>query len=248
MCPSHRFQVLVAVLIALTSTVSRRVASAQTAPRAALRAGVEARAAGHLREAARHLEVAVRAAPTWVLARLELAEALLRLGAEPKEIGEHLEAARLIDPENPRLYYLQGLNHEAAGHEVQAAAAFETALELRPSLDAARLRLGRLLLREDKAEEAVLHLRRYAEGHPGEVAGWSLLAQAAEATGDLGLAERALREVTRRFPENAYHWQRLADFYRRHGWKAKARRALAQAERRSPRRRRKLRPLPPSRR
>ncbi|MDF1562047.1 MAG: tetratricopeptide repeat protein [Deltaproteobacteria bacterium] len=217
-------------------------------PRVALKAGVQAREAARYAEAREHLEKAVEAAPTWVLARLELADALLHLGAKPGEVGQHLEAARLVDEGNPRLHLLMGLNHEAAGQGPLAAASFETALELRPSLTEVRLRLGRLLLAEEKAKEAAEHLAIYVEAHPEAIAGQTLLAQALEAAGDLGGAERALRLAAERFPDNAYNWQRLADFHERHGQSKKAAAARAQAEKVSPRQKRDLRPLPKSRR
>jgi len=236
------------LLLPALTLIAVVLAGAGTNPRTALKAGMEAREGARWTEARGHLEAAVAVAPTWVLARLELADVLLHLGASAREVGQHLEAARLVDPESPRLHLLLGLNHEAAGHPAQAAAAFETALELRPSLTDVRLRLGRLLLGEKKAKEAANHLALYVAVHPEALAGRALLAQALEASGDLLGAEQALRGAAERFPDNAYNWQRLAAFHERHGQTRKAKRALAEADKHSPRRRRDLRPLPKSRR
>lgn len=218
-------------------------------PRVAVDEGVQAKQAGHWADAARHFERAVEASPTWVLARLELAEAMLQLGLDPNQIGQHLAQVGLIDDGNPRYHYLSALLHEQQGRPRQAAAAYEQALSYRPSLVDARVRLGRLLVREDSPAEAVEHFEYAVARRPDDLAARSGLAQAYEKSGAVAEAERALRSIAKRFPANAYHLDRLAAFYDRHRMTTKAQATRKRAQRLSAAvRARKMRPLPRSRR
>ncbi len=223
-------------------------AAGQVEAALALKKGIELRKAERYTEAVAALEDAVARAPTWAVARLELARALLDTGAAPSAIAPHLEAARRSDPDNPRLYYLLGLLEEERGRPEAAAAAFERALALRPSLRDARVRLGRLLLASGRAEAAARVLEPARADAPRSLALRALLAQAYEAAGRLAEAEREWVAISRLYPKNPYHLERLARFYERTGEVAKARRVRRRADALSGRKRRRLRPLPKSRR
>lgn len=241
--------VRVLLLLVLVFVATLAVARGPVNPRVALDEGVQAKRAGHWADAARHFERAVQASPTWVLARLELAEALLQIGSDPDQIGQHLAQVGLIDDRNPRYHYLSALLHEQQGRPRQAAASYEQALSYRPSLLEARVRLGRLLVREESAAEAVEHLEYAVERRPDDLAARSALAEAYEKSGAVANAEREYRSIAKRFPANAYHLDRLAVFYDRHRMTIKAQATRKRAQRLSSAARvRKMRPLPPSRR
>lgn len=242
--PARTVAALLFVLTALVWTAPARAGD----PRPAIQAGIAAREDGRWGEAAAYFREAVAAAPTWAPARLELAQALLRTGGSLDEIGQQLEHARLVDPDNPRLNYLTGLLMEERREPAQAAAAYEQALALRPSLEDAHLRLGRLLLREGKADEAVTHLEHVVRYQKGNLAARANLAEAYEQAGRLDAAAAQLETIAALYPDNPYHLQRLARFYERHGETKKAEDARRRADAASGREKRKLRPLPKSRR
>ncbi len=214
----------------------------------ALKRGLEARKAGRLSEARSALEEAVTEAPTWSVARLELAQTLLELGAPPAKIAPHLDAARRSDPDNPRLYYLLGLLAEERRNPEEAAAAYARALHLRPSLSDARIRLGRLHLEAKRYHQAIATLEPAKPGPANALALHIYLARAYEGIGDFARAEARLRAIVRNYPKHPYHLERLARFYERIGRPEAARRARRRADATSGRKARRLRPLPRSRR
>jgi tetratricopeptide (TPR) repeat protein len=218
-------------------------------PRAALLAGVAAREGGAWGEAIALFRSALAAAPTWSAAHLELAEALLMTGGDPGEIGQHLQHVRLLDRDSPRLHYLEGLLMEERREPAMAAAAYERAVEVRPSLFDARIRLGRLLLDEGHVDEAIVHLEAAVRIDPSNLPARANLARAYEDAGRVEEAERQLQQVAALFPDNPFHIQRLAAFYERHGREREAREAMRRAEAIEPgRQQQRMRPLPPSRR
>ena len=213
-----------------------------------LRAGVTARQAGDWGTALQDFQAAVAASPTWGLANLELAFAILRTGGSLDAVARHLAQARKADPGNPRVHYLAGLLAEARHHPEAAVAAYQAAVARRPSLVGAQLRLGAVLLGLGRAADAIPHLEAAAHVGGRALAARANLADAYEKVGDLKKAEVELKTLVALFPRNAYQLTRLARFYQRHGRKREARRVLRRADALSGRRHRRLRPLPRSRR
>ncbi len=218
-------------------------------PRRALFAGVEASDAGRFGEALALFRSALAAAPTWSAAHLETAHALLMVGGDTRLIGQHLEQARLLERDSPRLHYIEGLLMEEIRKPERAAAAYERAVDVRPSMLDARLRLGRLLLQEGQLEGATEHLESAVRLAPALLPARANLASAYEAAGRIDDAASQLETVASLFPDNPFHLQRLADLYERHGRTADAREVMRRVEQLGPAEERpRMRPLLPSRR
>ncbi len=236
------------LLVVALSAAPAPAAAAGPDPLHALRAGVAAREAGDWGTALQDFQAAVKASPGWGLANLELAFAILRTGGSLDAVAHHLDLARKADPDNPRVHYLAGLLAEARHQPQAAAAAYQQAVARRPSLVAAQLRLGAVLLDLGRPAEAIPHLEAAAHVGGRALAARANLADAYEKVGDLEKAEVELKTLVALFPHNAYQLTRLARFYQRHGRTREARRVLRRADAVSGRQKRHLRPLPKSRR
>ncbi len=218
-------------------------------PHAVLMEAAEAVDAGRFGEAISLLRGVLSVMPTWSAAHLELAQALLLSGGNPEEIGQHLQEARLLGRKSARFYYLEGLLMEERGQPKMAAAAYEQAVEMRPSLLDARVRLGRLLLDEGHNEDAIIHLEAAVRIDHAFLPARANLALAYEAVGLIEEAAEQMMRIADLYPENAFHLHRLAELYERHGMVEKAREVRERAEKVKPGPDRPpMRPLLPSRR
>lgn len=160
-------------------------------------------------------EAAVRANPSWALARLELARLLLKTGGSLEHAAAHLDAAAGLAPDNPRVHYLRGLVWEERGEPSLAQASYQTAVELRPSYEDPRLRLAGLSASRGDWARAELHYRFLSRTRPESVQVRTQLALALERQGRLEEAEEELVALYALQPGNALVARRLADLYER---------------------------------
>lgn len=116
----------------------------------------------------------------------ERAEVVAQLRARPQEAGMHLRHGRLLVQEY--------LAHRSADWR-PAAAAFEFALQLDPSLATARLELGRLYAAVGRTGVAQQVLAEYVSLQPGDAAALADLSVAALRSGDLTVALWAGRKA-----------------------------------------------------
>jgi tetratricopeptide (TPR) repeat protein len=204
--------------------------------------------AGNPAGAVTELEKAVAALPTWGLAQIELAEALMAAGESPERQEKALEEARKLLPDNPRAWVLSARWLERNGKPEDAIGACRKALELSSNLVDTRIQLGLLLAQLGRPSEAIPVLQQAISERPQERGLRANLADAYEKTGNLFAAEAQLRELFRLSGGSPVFANRLAAFYERTGQSKKAaggKRSSKQVPHTSAR---KMRPLPDSRR
>ncbi len=98
-------------------------------------------------------------------------------------------------PEDWQPYYLRGLALERAwmlSVATQAAENFSRALELKPDLIDARMRLAAVLVRDGRCQEALLHLQLYREQHPDDPTAVAAVARCLRVEGKIEEAQRLL--------------------------------------------------------
>lgn len=174
-------------------------------------------ASGDVVGALRSLEAQIRAMPNWELPRIEAARLRLKLGADLDLAEAHLEAARAIAPENPRVHFLYGVLMQERGRGRSALDAFEVALALRPGFDEARFRAAGQAMSLSSFQRAEAHFRAFLAEHPEAVGVQLSLAQALEAQGRAAESEKLLRRLYQQRPPVPLVAQRLADLYDRTG-------------------------------
>lgn len=185
--------------------------------------------------------------PTWALAQLELAELLMQgplEGAQRERAGRAIEAAVQAEPENPRASRLEGRWRELTGQSERAIAAWQRLRTLRPRELEAAEQLGVLQAQAGRDAEALASLLAAVELGSRAPAVRANLAELLEQGGRREEAEAQLKALVRENPASAIFKRRLAAFYERAGEEAKAKAILdsiAPAKR-------KMRPLPPSKR
>lgn len=195
-------------------------------PSSELREALTLGKTGDFDSAQTQLEALVFTYPTWELPRLELAQLLLRSGRKTEEARVHLEIARRLAPQNPRVHYLHGLALADLGNVSGAVASLRQALLLRESYQDARFRLAGLYAAQGLFAEAAEAYRLCLEGQP-ESPGLRLqLATALEKAGRREEAEREYLRIVREHPEGEVFRDRLIEFYRGHGQPQKARALL----------------------
>ena len=200
-------------------------------PAPELQRGLTLAGSGDLKGAAEQLERVAAAFPGWGLAQVELAEVMLKEGADEPALEKVLAASRALEPLNPRAWLLSGRFHERRGDKPQAIDAFARAAQLRPDLLEPHERLGALLLDAGRCPEAADHLRQVVEARRDDRTARANLADAYERSGELASAEKELRALVQEAPRNAAYRRRLVDFLERNG---QGRKAAAEARRIEP--------------
>lgn len=226
----------------LTVAQSRPVAPA---PTLSLPEALALEAGGDDTGALQAVEALVRAQPEWELPRLEAARLLLKLGGAPERAEAHLEVATRLAPTNPRGWFLRGLLWEERGNPVQAARAYETAVQHRSSYEEARFRLGGLWVSLGDLLKAELHYRYLARAKPEWVQVRLQLADVLEKQERPLDAETELLAARSFQPDSLLVLRRLADFYdrtERPQLAAKVRKSMEPTEKR------RMRALKPSKR
>jgi len=180
--------------------------------------------------------------PPSALPHLEAARLALKLGHDSAGVERHLEVARTLAPDNPRVRYLMALAKETQGNDAAARALYLEAIALRASYTEARSRLAALAIRTRDWALAEVQLRMLVALGERSFGRRLQLAHVLEEAGKSSQAETVLVTLHREQPNNAAVTTALADFYERHDRmkEAVALRHAAAAK--------KLRPLQPSRR
>lgn len=213
-------------------------------------AGVAAEAKGDGATAIVLLDRAQQTLPAWALPKLELAEVLLKEGGAPDRALGLLDAAALLEPQNPRLSHLRGLAWMEKGNAAGAEAAERTALTLRPEFPEAEGTLAQALWDQHKSDEALAHWHLLVEKQPLDTARRALFVDRLLDSGRSVDAEKELRLLAAEQPRNPVWHRRLARALAAEGLAAEAQaeqtRAAVLAGLAPPRR--KLRRLPDSRR
>ncbi len=220
--------------------------------------GIQALDKGHYQLAIKLLKKAQKKLPHWGLIHLELARALQFDGYPPPEILPHLKKALKLIPKNPRVHAQIALLWENYGQPQKALLHYSKALQLGDTRAFVCLRATRLWLPQNKAHLAIpcllkllRHGRELTQTH-------LLLAQAYERLQKPILAQQHYKKVLAQRPLwlpllkmlfRFYQMQLLRDPKHTRRWKRELhhiRRLILRVV--PPRKRRKLRPLLPSRR
>ena len=194
------------------------------------------------------LDAALTAAPTSGLANLEWGVCAQMTGAEPARVGAALKRATEFAPQNPRTHFERALFEESQGRIDDAIDGYRRTLALRSDHARARTRLGALRLQTGDAAAAMESLVLAVALDPAPIPPRVLLAEAAEAAGNVDLAIKTLRGLTTEFPTAVAWRRRLIDVYLRAGRDADADKERAALEAMEPSKTRKLSPLKGKRR
>ncbi|MEM6792492.1 MAG: tetratricopeptide repeat protein [Acidobacteriota bacterium] len=139
------------------------------------------------------------------------------------------ERAESLDAQNVRWPYFLADVLSVLGTDLEASAnAFRRALKLQPDYAPAHMRLGRVLLADDRPQEAAAELERALEIEPGLQPAQVSLAQIQLAEGRLDAAETLLDRILEDAPRHAQALSTLGQVYMRQGRRSEAR---AMAER-----------------
>jgi predicted Zn-dependent protease len=175
------------------------------------------------------------------LPHIEAARLGLKLGKETATISAHLQAARALAPDNPRVRYLEAQVKEGEGKDVEARTLYLEAVSLRSNYTEARTRLVAMGIRNKDWALAETQLKALLATGEVSVGRRLQLARVLEDASKLQEAEAVLVKLHHQEPANATITSALADFYARHD---RMKEALAL---RRPPPAKKLRPLQPSR-
>jgi predicted Zn-dependent protease len=133
--------------------------------------------------------------------------------------GDFDEAARIYRglaeavPNDAGLLMNLGMALAMGGHESEALAPLERALELQPGLFPARLFLGSSYLALGQPDKAIAPLQRVVAARPGEIEHRRMLAQAYAEAGRVVDAVTELRKVTGLAPKLPAGWYALGHAY-----------------------------------
>jgi tetratricopeptide (TPR) repeat protein len=153
---------------------------------------------------------AVRLAPDYVEARINLAQGLAALGKIDEAI-DHGRKAVASAPDSPKAHFALAYALSSFERpELEAAtAALVRAIELDPAYADAHNNLGSVLQRRNDLPGAIAHLRRSLELNPEQLNAYRNLGNALSASGEAEGAVSAFTEALRRQPDDATTWYRL---------------------------------------
>ncbi len=132
-----------------------------------------------------------------------------------EEARRNVNAAMRLNPNLPGLYTVSGMVLEFGGDDEGAAAAFQKALAANPNDFEAQLRLGSVLYRQRKLDEARVHLNRALEIDPTSVLPRHEVARVERAEGQMEAAVKDLERVVRDEPNWLVPHVELAALYYR---------------------------------
>jgi len=124
--------------------------------------------------------------------------------------------------QDPRQLYEQGKAELAKGDTAKAKELFKRSVTIEPKIADAQYRLGSLLLKEDKAKEALPHLEAAAMQKPRTATFQFRLGEAYLKVHDNELAINALKTAMEVDPKMGGPYVKLAKAYRRAGREADA--------------------------
>ncbi len=168
------------------------------------------------------LERLIRESPGWELARLEAGRLELKAGRALGAAEWHLDAARSLAPENPRVHYLWGLLQVEKGRLDEAQRSFEIAVHYRPEFPEARLRLAGLHVARQAWRKAEAQYRAVLAADPGDVGSRMQLAAMLERQSRNDEAEREWLRLIAGNPSLPAPKRKLAELYERTGRHAQA--------------------------
>jgi predicted Zn-dependent protease len=186
-------------------------------------------------------EVLAQTPPASAVAHLEAARLGLKVGVPTPSIEKHLQAARALAPDNPRLHYLSAQVKEGQGDDAGARVLYLQAVSLRSGYAEARTRLVAIGIRSQDWALAESQLKALVAAGERSVGRRLQLARVLEDAGKLSEAEGVLVTLHHEDTSNAPVTAALEAFYLRHG-RTKDAQALRVTEPAK-----KLRPLQPSR-
>ena len=167
---------------------------------------------------------AVRAAPESFQAHL-LAADLARSSADDATARKEYEKAAELEPGNPGVQLVL-VDFLMTRDPAAALVAARRALEKSPAHAGLNVALGRLLLKQGTAGEAIAHFERALAGDAGSADAREGLAEAYAASGDIRRAISAMEQIVSRDPDGSWHY-RLGTWYRINGRAAEAKAAFA---------------------
>lgn len=173
-------------------------------------------AAGQREQALTRLDLALRLAPDEARLHATAAEALAALGRAADGLA-HWDRAVSLAPADAQLQLGRGAALHRAGQYELAMAAFARVTELAPSDASAWSNLAETCRRLDRLEAAVAHGRRAVQLAPRDRATRYNLALALSDAGELGEAERQLRELLSEQPADAEAEFELSELLLRQG-------------------------------
>lgn len=130
--------------------------------------------------------------------------------------------------QDPRQLYEQGKTELAKGDTAKAKELFKRAVAIEPKIADAQYRLGSLLLKEEKAKEALPHLEAAAMQKPRTATFQFRLGEAYLKLHDNELAINALKTAMEIDPKMGGPYVKLAKAYRRAGREADATAVITQ--------------------
>ena len=200
--------------------------------------------------ALRVLQRLIEASPGSVLPRLEAARLRLKNGVELERVERDLDAAALGAPQHPQLAYLRGQLWEERGKPFRAIQFYEQAVTFEPAYAEARFRLATLCAAQRDWLKAEHHFRLLSQARPEWVEVRLQLARAIEAQGRAPDSEKELLRLLGEQPGHPLALRQLAGLYERTGRTREATRirAVLQQPSKSTPKKKKMRPLRPSRR
>lgn len=134
------------------------------------------------------------------------------------------------EPDEARWPYLRAVVEQTRGHTEAAQLSFKRAIELDPTLDAARFRLAELLRAAGRSKEAETVYAAALEANPGSATAYYGLGVAAAERGDDAEAARLLETALARAPGYSSARYALAQALRRLGETARAAEELEKFE------------------
>lgn len=152
---------------------------------------------GEYREAWKHFEILVRAAPDHALANLLLARTMMEVGEYTDAVGVLLTHLKYW-PESLEGLILLGMAHYETGHVEQAEDRFKEALELKKDSVLAHENLAITHIHEDRYEEAKEELVKLLEERPDDHEILSLLVLVYGKLGDLDSATALFTDKSRK--------------------------------------------------
>lgn len=159
---------------------------------------------GQLDEAERYINLALERDPDSFAAHASIM-GLYTTRRDFQKVDAHFERARMLEPENPKLYYNLGIARAAEGRLIEAGEAFERSRALDPNAPNTHIQLALLSQRAGKPMPARAALARALELDPAhQDAHWLLggiLAAAGESQAALSHLTKAAEKRSRLQPQ-----------------------------------------------
>jgi predicted TPR repeat methyltransferase len=115
-----------------------------------------------------------------------------------------------IDASDPEPWMMLGSLHAEFSDMPAAISCLEKSIELDPSYPDAHLNLAKVLVKQDRREEACRHCQIAIDHDPSYADAWQLLGVTQESMGDFAAAEFSSRKATELAPDNAFYHANLA--------------------------------------